>query len=662
MKYELIDWLPTTRKEMQLRGWDDLDVILLSGDAYVDHPSFGVAVVGRLLEAEGLRVGIIPQPSWHGDLRDFKRLGRPRLFFGISPGCMDSMVNKYTAARRLRKEDAYSPDGRHDMRPEYPTIVYTERLRQLYPDVPIVLGGIEASLRRLSHYDYWTESLRPSILCSCDADIITYGMGEKTTPEMVRRLLNMLDSYDESLFYDEEGRACISRKAFRKAMTEPSPMPQTVMIYNQMPPRWQDGQENILLHSYEDCVHDTRCQAENFRHIEEESNKLHAQQLIQPIARKFVVVHPPFEPPTTEELDHSFDLPYTRLPHPKYKDKRIPAFEMIKFSVNMHRGCFGGCAFCTISAHQGKFIVSRSKESILNEVKQVTQMEGFKGYLSDLGGPSANMYGMKGKNLKACEKCKRPSCIHPAICPNLNADHRPLLDIYRAVDALPEIKKSFIGSGVRYDLLLHDYKDEKLNRAAREYTHELITKHVSGRLKVAPEHTSDHVLNIMRKPSFKLFGQFKQIFDQTCKKEHLKQQIIPYFISSHPGCTEEDMAELAVLTKDMDFQLEQVQDFTPTPMTVSTEAWSTGYHPYTLEPVYSAHTPEEKQNQRMFFFWYKPEERERIINELQRLNRLDLVAKLFLTNQPSSFRRQAQPKEKRVNPHKSQNPPNRRKR
>lgn len=631
-KYELKDWLPTTRKEMELRGWDELDVILLSGDAYVDHPSFGAAVVGRLLEAEGLRVGIIPQPSWHGDLRDFKRLGRPRLFFGISPGCMDSMVNKYTAARRLRKEDAYSPDGRHDMRPEYPTIVYTDCLRKIYPDVPIVLGGIEASLRRLSHFDYWTESLRPSILCSCDADIITYGMGEKTNPEMVRRLQALLDSYDESLCYDEEGRACISRKAFRKAMTEPSPMPQSVMIYDQMPQPWSDGQETIVLHSYEDCLRDTRCQAENFRHIEEESNKIHAQQLVQPIARKYVVVHPPFEPMTTEELDHSFDLPYTRLPHPKYKGKRIPAFEMIKFSVNMHRGCFGGCAFCTISAHQGKFIVSRSKESILREVEKVTQMEDFKGYLSDLGGPSANMYGMKGKNLQACEKCKRPSCIHPAICPNLNADHQPILDIYRAVDAMEGIKKSFIGSGVRYDLLLHDYKDEKLNRAARDYTHELITRHVSGRLKVAPEHTSDHVLNIMRKPSFKLFGEFKQVFEQICKKQNLKQQIIPYFISSHPGCTDEDMAELAVLTKDMDFQLEQVQDFTPTPMTVATEAWATGYHPYTLEPVYSARLPEEKQNQRMFFFWYKQEERERIINKLHQIKREDLIVKLFGNN------------------------------
>ena len=645
MSYELTDFLPTTRKEMELRGWDELDVVLLSGDAYVDHPSFGAAVIGRLLEAEGLRVGIIPQPDWHGDLRDFKRLGRPRLFFGISPGCMDSMVNKYTAARRLRKEDAYSPDGRHDMRPEYPTIVYTECLRRLYPDVPIVLGGIEASLRRLSHYDYWQDRLRPSILCDCDADMISYGMGEKNTIDIVQRLMALLEDYDETLYYDEDGRACISRESFRKACAyrkgENTQAQQTVMLYTEneigsllSKAQLKDGKDKavpILLHSFEQCCQDGLRQAENFRHIEEESNKMHAQTLIQQTGNRYVIVTAPYPPLTTQELDHSFDLPYTRQPHPKYKGKRIPAFDMIKFSVNLHRGCFGGCAFCTISAHQGKFIVNRSKESILKEVEAVTKMDGFKGYLSDLGGPSANMYGMRGRNIKACEVCKRPSCIHPEVCPNLNADHRPLLDIYRSVDRLPGIKKSFIGSGVRYDLLLHDYKDENLRKAAREYTHELIVNHVSGRLKVAPEHTSNRVLEIMRKPSFRLFGEFKRIFDDICRREHINQQIIPYFISSHPGCTAVDMAELAILTKELDFQLEQVQDFTPTPMTVATEAWYTGYHPYTLEPIFSAHSPKEKQAQRMFFFWYKPEEQQQIISELQRLGRPDLIKRLGLS-------------------------------
>ncbi len=587
--YRLTDFLPTTKKEVELRGWDALDVILFSGDAYVDHPSFGAAVIGRVLEAAGYRVAIVPQPDWHGDYRDFKKLGRPRLFFGISPGCMDSMVNKYTANRRLRSEDAYSPDGRHDARPEYPTIVYSRILRELFPDVPIVLGGIEASLRRLTHYDYWQERLRPSILCDAPADLISYGMGEKTILEIARRL--------------DEGQPV-------SALHD---LPQIVFLANRTDIPGGISDQDIVLHSHEECLRDKRKQAENFRLIEEQSNMIHAQRLIQPIAmpnspQSLVVVTPPYPPMTTEELDASFDLPYTRQPHPKYKGKRIPAYEMIKHSVNIHRGCFGGCAFCTISAHQGKFITCRSKESILREVRQVTQMPDFRGYLSDLGGPSANMYGMKGRNIKACEKCKRPSCIHPQICPNLDTNHSALLDIYRAVDALPGIKKSFIGSGVRYDLILHHSKDEATNRAAMDYARELITRHVSGRLKVAPEHTSDRVLRLMRKPSFQLFYDFKRIFDRINQEEHLNQQLIPYFISSHPGCTESDMAQLAEITKKLNFHLEQVQDFTPTPMTVSTETWYTGYDPYTLEKVYSAHSPKEKLAQRQYFFWYKKED------------------------------------------------------
>ncbi|MBQ8050369.1 MAG: YgiQ family radical SAM protein [Bacteroidaceae bacterium] len=583
---------------MELRGWDRADVILMSGDAYVDHPSFGVAVIGRLLEAEGLRVAIVPQPDWHGDLRDFRRLGRPRLWFGISPGCMDSMVNKYTAARRLRSEDAYSPDGRHDMRPEYPTIVYSQILRRLYPDVPIVLGGIEASLRRLTHYDYWQDRLLPSILLPSEADCIVYGMGEKPTLEIARRLTDLIDSYDPALSYDETGEACIGREAFRKAILEGEQMPQTVVLTSHL----RSSTSYFLLHPHEACLRDGRKQAENFRHIEEESNRLHAQTLVQQVGDQYVVVAPPYPPMTTEELDHSFDLPYTRMPHPKYKGKRIPAYEMIRHSVCLHRGCFGGCAFCTISAHQGKFIMSRSRESILREVLKVTEMPDFRGYISDLGGPSANMYRMEGREKSQCERCKRPSCIHPRVCPNLKGDHQPLLDIYRAVDKIPGVKKSFIGSGVRYDLLLHDWKDDSLNRAARDYTHELITQHVSGRLKVAPEHTEDHVLQLMRKPSFRLFHEFKSQFDRICQREGLRQQIVPYFISSHPGCREADMARLADQVRHLGLHLEQVQDFTPTPMTVSTETWATGYHPYTLEPVFSAKSPEEKRRQKQYFF------------------------------------------------------------
>lgn len=605
MDYKLTDFLPTTKKECELRRWDELDVILFSGDAYVDHPSFGSAILGRILEANGYRVAIVPQPDWHGDFRDFKKLGRPRLFFGVSPGAMDSMVNRYTANRRMRSEDAFSPDSRHDMRPDYPSIVYTQILKKLFPDVPVALGGIEASLRRISHYDYWKDELRKCILCDSGADLILYGMGERSIVELANAFA--------------EG----------KTMDEIHEMPQVAFYCKEkdIPGGFKD--DDIILHSHEECLHNKKGQAENVRHLEEEANKMHAQRMIQEVDGKYVVVNPPFPLMTTEELDAAFDLPYTRLPHPKYKGKTIPAYEMIKFSVNLHRGCFGGCSFCTISAHQGKFVVCRSKESILKEVKKIIAMPDFKGYLSDLGGPSANMYGMHGKNQKACEVCKRPSCVNPQICPNLNTDHSKLLEIYHAVDALPGIKKSFIGSGVRYDLLLHKSKDEKVNQAAREYTRELITKHVSGRLKVAPEHTSPEVLKFMRKPSFDLFYEFKRIFDKINKEEGLNQQIIPYFISSHPGCHEEDMAELAVITKGLDFHLEQVQDFTPTPMTISTETWYTGYDPYTLEPVFSAKTQKEKLAQRMFFFWYKPEERRAIESELRRIGRSDLIAKLY---------------------------------
>ena len=602
--FKLDNWLPTTKKEVEARGWDYLDVILFSGDAYVDHPSFGAAVIGRVLEAEGLRVAIVPQPDWRGDYRDFKKLGVPRLFFGVSAGAMDSMINHYTANKRLRSDDAYTPDQRPGMRPDYPSIVYTKILKELYPDVPIVLGSIEASLRRLTHYDYWQDKLLPGILASSPADLLIYGMGEKPIKELVRRLKSGIP------------------------FNEIKDIRQTVYLTDK-----EDAKDDdIVLFSHEECLKDKLKQAKNFRHIEEESNKYNASRILQKVGKQVIVVNPPFPPMTEAEIDASYDLPYTRLPHPKYKGKVIPAFEMIKFSVNIHRGCFGGCAFCTISAHQGKFIASRSKESILKEVKAITEMPDFKGYLSDLGGPSANMYRMKGKDERICAKCKKPSCISPVVCNNLNADHTPLLDIYKAVDRLPGIKKSFIGSGVRYDLLLHRYADESLNKAAQTYTEELIARHVSGRLKVAPEHTQDEVLKQMRKPSFSQFGQFKKIFDKVNRQYGLNQQLIPYFISSHPGCTEADMAELAVITKSLHFQLEQVQDFTPTPMTLATEMYYTGYHPYTLEKVYTARSKEQKLAQRQFFFWYKPESRRQIMQVLQKMGRKDLMEKLFGRN------------------------------
>lgn len=606
-KYNLTHFLPTTKKEMELRGWDRVDVVLFSGDAYIDHPSFGTAVIGRILERLGLQVAVVPQPNWRDDLRDFKKFGVPRMFFAITAGVMDSMINHYTANKRLRSNDAYTPEGRTDMRPDRALTVYSNILKELYPDIPLIIGGVEASLRRVSHYDYWSDSLHKTILTDTKADLLVYGMGELPITQIVREMQN------------------------GKAAAEIRDVPQTAFLTRKDNVPENLFKDEVRLFSHEECLEDKLKQAKNFRVVEEQSNLLHASRILQDVDDKTLVVNPPFPPMTEEEIDASFDLPYTRLPHPKYKNKQIAAYEMIKFSVNLHRGCFGGCAFCTISAHQGKFIASRSKKSILEEVKKITGMPDFKGYISDLGGPSANMYKMQGRDLSVCEKCKRPSCIYPGICPNLNTNHAPLLDIYRSVDNLPKVKKSFIGSGVRYDMLLHRGKDETVNKAAGEYTKELIANHVSGRLKVAPEHTSNRTLDVMRKPSFGQFYQFKNIFDAENKKNNLNQQLIPYFISSHPGCTEEDMAELAAITKNLNFKLEQVQDFTPSPMTLATEIYYTGYHPYSLEKVYTAKTPSQKESQRQFFFWYDKNNKKRLIAELKRLNRTDLIEKLYPT-------------------------------
>ena len=595
-------WLPTTRKECERLGWDQLDVILFTGDAYVDHPSFGTAVIGRVLEAHGYKVAVVPQPNWQDDLRDFKKLGAPRLFFGVSAGAMDSMVNRYTAGKRLRSEDAYTPDGRHTGRPEYPSIVYTKALKKLFPDVPVVLGGIEASLRRFTHYDYWQDKLLPNILELSGADYLTYGMGEKVTIDLADAL--------------SEGRP-------QDILT----MKQVAFLTKDVPGGITDNDK--VLASHEQCLADKRSQAANFRIIEEESNMIEAHRIIQPIGNRYVVVNPPYPPLTTQELDAVYDLPYTRLPHPRYNGKRIPAYEMIRHSVTIHRGCYGGCSFCTISAHQGKQIVSRSRESILRELRKITEMEDFRGYVSDLGGPSANMYGTGGRDKSKCLKCKRPTCLTPKVCPNLGTDLTALTQLYKDADKVPGIKKTCIGSGIRYDILQYRDPDPKADKSHLDYSRELISKHVSGRLKVAPEHTSDSVLALMRKPSFLQFEQFKKTFDKINKECGLRQQLIPYFISSHPGCSEEDMAELAILTKRLNFKLEQIQDFTPTPMTLSTEIFYTGINPYTMQPVYTARTDRDKQAQRQFFFWYDPAQRHRLIAELRRIGRPDLISKLF---------------------------------
>ena len=603
----LSDWLPTTNKEVKLHGWDELDVILFSGDAYVDHPSFGPAVIGRILESYGLRVAIVPQPSVHDNLQDFTKLGRPRLFFGVTAGCMDSMVSNYTASKRRRDKDAYTPNGDKGFRPDYATTVYTKILKEKFPDVPVLIGGIEASLRRVTHYDYWSDKLMPSILESSGADMLVYGMGEQPLRELVELL--------------ERGVPFSSLKTIKQTavlLSEDEKIPKNK--------NWED----VEIASHDTCLKDKKAYASNFKVIEQESNKLYARRIFQEIGDKRLMINPPFPTMTEEEIDASFDLPFTRMPHPKYNKRGpIPAYEMIKFSINIHRGCFGGCSFCTISAHQGKFIASRSQESVLKEVDEVAQMEDFKGYLSDIGGPSANMYKMKGKIQSICDKCVAPSCISPVICSNLDTSHKPLTKLYQAVDAHPKVKKSFIGSGIRHDMLVPEFNKNADVEELDAYTEEVMTKHVSGRLKVAPEHTSDPVLKLMRKPSFTYFHKFKERFDKINKKKELNLQLIPYFISSHPACEPEDMANLAVETKDMGFQLEQVQDFTPTPMTVATVIYYSGYHPYTLKEIKTPKTREEKLDQHKFFFWYKKENRQWIKNTLTKVGRTDLLKSLL---------------------------------
>ena len=546
--YDTRDWLPTTAKEVEALGWDYLDVILFSGDAYIDHPSFGAAVIGRLLQTEGYRVAIVPQPNWRDDLRDFRKLGKPRLFFGVSAGSMDSMVNHYTANLRLRSDDAYTAGGKAGFRPDRAVTVYTRILKSLYPNTPVVIGGIEASLRRLTHYDYWSDSLHPSVLIDSGADLLMYGMGDKSIIDVARAMRNGFNA-----------------KLLRK-------LPQVAFVA------------------------DKTAFAENFVHIEVESNRLRQETtLVERTGDRWVVVTPPYPALTEAEIDHSFDLPYTRLPHPRYRNRgTIPAYEMIKHSVNLHRGCFGGCSFCTISAHQGKFISSRSERSILAEVEKVTRMEDFRGYLSDIGGPSANMYGMGGRDRTRCESCTRPSCLHPKPCPNLDNSHRRLLELYRRIGEVKGVKKAFIGSGIRYDLF------DRTDGGA--YLREVILNHTSGRLKVAPEHTEEKVLKLMRKPSFDLFRELNADFNRICREHGLKYQLIPYFISSHPGCTEQDMQHLSEITRSLNFHLEQVQDLTPTPMTLSSVMFYTGMDPYTRQPLYVARTQEEKRRQKSYFF------------------------------------------------------------
>lgn len=560
------EFLPTSAKEVERLGWDYVDVILFTGDAYIDHPSFGAAVIGRTLEKAGYRVAIVPQPNWRDDLRDFRKLGVPRLFFGISAGAMDSMVNHYTATRRLRSDDAYTAGGKAGARPDYPTVVYAKILKQLFPQTPVILGGIEASLRRLTHYDYWSDTLRPSVLVESGADAVIYGMGEKAVVELARKI--------------ERNQPWTDIK-------------QLVYISDVKP------EESIVLHSFNDCKKDKMLYGENFVKIETESNRMEAKTIVEPTDDgRFIIINPPYPYLTESEIDASFDLPYTRLPHFRYKEKAISAYEMIKHSVNIHRGCFGGCSFCTISAHQGKFISSRSERSIMREIDQIAQLPDFRGNLSDVGGPSANMWRMRGTDIEKCRKCSRPSCIFPKKCLNLQNDHRPLLSLYDAVEKHPAVKHFYIGSGIRYDLF-----DDRT-----PYLERVVTRHTSGRLKVAPEHTQDNVLTLMRKPSYELFDTLCKKFNKICTAHSLRYQIVPYFISSHPGCTPDDMMALGRRVKNDDtfVHIEQVQDFTPTPMTLSAAMYFLGINPYTHEKLYVERTKEKKDFQKSCFFNKKP--------------------------------------------------------
>ncbi len=604
LSFRLTDWLPTSAKEVKALGWDSIDVILFSGDAYVDHPSFGIAIIGRLLQKLGLHVAIIPQPNWRDDLRDFKKLGTPNLFFGVTAGNMDSMVNHYTAHKRLRSEDAYTPGGKPGQRPNYACSVYTKILKRLYPETPVIIGGIEASLRRLCHYDYWGDSLKPSVLIESGADFLIYGMGEKPLKELITQL--------------QQGIKISSIHNIR----------QTAFLQKNSEPLFETTDfKTIHLNSFDKCRKDKKAYAENFKMFEEESNKMFASRLIEPYENKLVVINPPYAELSQEEIDEPYNLPYTRLPHPRYHGKgEIPAFEMIKNSINIHRGCFGGCSFCTISAHQGKFVQSRSENSILKEISQQIETPGFNGTITDLGGPSANMYKMKGKNLELCAKCNKPSCIFPKVCPNLNADHLPMTELYQKVSNLKGANHVFVGSGIRYDLI-YGSKESTLRKNAKEYLLQLVRHHVSGRLKVAPEHTSGNVLNLMRKPQFAMFKRFNSDFERISNEAGKRQQLIPYFISSHPNSTLADMAELAVETRQLNFKLEQVQDFTPTPMTLSSCIYYTGFDPYTGEKIYSPRSLEEKKSQQSFFFWYKPEMKQSIRKMLGEIGKKDLIKK-----------------------------------
>jgi uncharacterized radical SAM protein YgiQ len=637
--------LPMTMQEARERGWDELDVVFITGDAYVDHPSFAMAILGRVLEAAGFRVGIVSQPDWHS-CDAWKTFGRPRLFFAISAGNMDSMINHYTANRKVRNDDAYSPGGRIGLRPDRATLAYCQRAREAYSGVPVIAGGVEASLRRLAHYDYWSDKVRRSILLDAKADLVCFGMGELTILEIARRLAAGQTVRD---LRDLRGVAYVlgakeSAERFGEAVSSPPPLgtlpplgkggrspgessatsgrsshreiaASDDRVPHPHPHREGEGTADFLvLPSFEAVAADKPTFAEATKLIHNETNPYNARRLVQFHDRQAVVCNPPGFPISQAAMDAIYSLPYTRRPHPKYTEP-IPAFEMIKDSVTIMRGCFGGCTFCSITAHQGRIIQSRSRDSVISEIQNMTRDPKFKGVVSDIGGPTANMYEMRCSRPDVEAKCRRQSCVHPTICKLLNTDHTPLVELMKGARQVPGIKKVLVASGIRMDLA----------RRSPEYMRELVRHHVGGHLKVAPEHSDARVLNLMRKPAGDDFDKFADVFQRESKKAGKTQYLIPYYIASHPGSDLAAMIDLALFLKRNGYQPDQVQDFIPAPFDVATAMYYTGLDPFTKQPVYVAQHLRDRKLQRALMQFFKPENYFEVRKALEQAGRQDLI-------------------------------------
>jgi uncharacterized radical SAM protein YgiQ len=599
-------FLPTNREEMSWRGWDELDVLLVSGDAYVDHPTFGIPCLGRWLEKLGLRVGIVSQPKWK-DEKDFLVMGRPRLFVGVSSGTVDSMINNYTANKKKRNDDMYSPGGVGGKRPDYASIVYSELAKKAFPETPVVVGGVEASLRRLAHYDYWQNRVRPSILTELKAEFLVFGMGERTTEMMV-------DAFKKA--EAETGGPLSTRdEATQKALDYIKTQRGIAFVSGKDHARTLEGR--LTIPSYEEVRDDKRKFAKAAYFIEYEASPYNGKRLIQYHGSKAVVINPPALPLSTEQMDAVYEMPFTKEQHPMYKH-RIPAADMIRFSVNSVRGCYGGCSFCAITLHQGRIVQSRSTESVLKEVEGLNKVPGFKGIVSDIGGPTANMFKTSCKSPEIQSKCRKLSCVHPKVCPQLQHDHTDQIDMLRKAKKIPGIRKIHIASGLRYDLALSDKK------AGHEYLRELITHHVGGHLKVAPEHLDEDVLHLMKKPGLKNFDEFVSYFKEVSEEAGKEQYVVPYFISGFPGTTHEKMEKIYDYLKEKGWNLQQVQAFIPTPMTFATAMYWTGLNPMNMKPLYVAKDWKDRKIQQALLQPHKPEHRE-FLREYEREKRKNLA-------------------------------------